>query len=197
MSTEPEGAHAPMIPATQLKTGMVIRHQGGLYRITHLNHVTPGKGRGMVHAKLRNVRTGDSQEHRFRSDERAENVSLEQQAMEYLYQDSDSLVFMNTQSFEQIHVTPEVIGDKVVYLQENMQVSVEFFEHEVIGVEIPMTVELDIEETAPPLKGATASGSLKPAQLTNGIQVRVPDYMKTGDRVKVDTRDGSFIERVS
>jgi elongation factor P len=185
-----------MIPATQLKVGTVIRHSGKLARITELNHVTPGKGRGMVHAKMRDVRTGDSMEYRFRSDERAENVALDQQPMEYLYQDGDGYCFMNTENYEQVTVPGEALGDKRVYLTENMKVQIEFFEHEVIGVELPLAVELEITETSPPMKGATASGSLKPATLDNGVSVRVPEYMEIGDRVRIDTRDGSFIERV-
>jgi elongation factor P len=185
-----------MLPATQLKVGTVIRHSGNLVRITELNHVTPGKGRGMVHAKMRDVRTGSSLEYRFRSDERADNVSLEQKQMEYLYQDGEDYCFMDTSNYEQMNVPATALGDQRVYLQENMQVSIEFFEHEVIGVQLPLSVELTITETAPPLKGATASGSLKPATLENGLSVRVPEYMETGGRVRIDTRDGSFIERV-
>jgi len=184
-----------MIPATQLKVGSVIRHSGRLARITELNHVTPGKGRGMVHAKMRDVRTGDSIEYRFRSDEKAENVFLEQLSMEYLYQDGTGYCFMNLDNYEQVTVPEAALGGAHVFLKENMKVSLEFFEHEVIGVELPLAVELEIVETAPPLKGATASGSLKPAKLENGITVRVPEYMETGDRVRVDTRDSSFIER--
>jgi elongation factor P len=185
-----------MIPATQLKVGTVIRHSGKLVRITELNHVTPGKGRGMVHARMRDVRSGDSLEYRFRSDERADNVSLEQHAMEYLYQDGDGYCFMNLENYEQITVPAIALGEQRVYLQENMQISIEFFEHEVIGVQLPLSVELAITETSPPLKGATASGSLKPATLENGLAIRVPEYMQAGDRVRIDTRDGSFIERV-
>jgi len=185
------------LPATQLKTGMVIRHGGGIQRIVELNHVTPGKGRGMVHAKLRNVKSGVASEYRFRSDERADNVSLDQKAMQFLYRAGDDLCFMNTADYEQMHIAADLLGDKVVYLEEGMEVQLEFFESEIMGMEIPMTVLLEITETAPPLKGATASGSLKPATLSNGTTVKVPDYMKTGDTVKVDTRDGSFIERVT
>jgi len=186
-----------MIPATQFKVGMVIRYSGKLVRITELNHVTPGKGRGMVHAKMRDVRTGDSLEHRFRSDERGDNVSLEQKQMEYLYQEGDQgYCFMNLENFEQTTIPAAALGGGHVYLQENMQVYIEFFEHEVIGIELPLSVELEITETTPPLRGATASGSLKPATLSNGISVRVPEYMETGNKVRIDTRDGSFIERV-
>jgi elongation factor P len=159
--------------------------------------VTPGKGRGMVHAKLRNVRTGDASEHRFRSDERAENVSLEQARFQYLYRDAAGFCFMNQETYDQLTVPESTLGEKAVYLTENMEVSLETFESEIIGLEIPQTVELVIEDTPPPFKGATASGSLKPATLDNGVSVKVPDYMQIGDRVKVDTRDGSFVERVS
>ena len=186
-----------MLPATQLKVGMVIRHSGKLARITELNHVTPGKGRGMMHAKMRDVRTGDSMEYRFRSDERADNVNLEQKQMEYLYRDGDQgYCFMNLENYEQLTIPETAIGGATIYLQENMQVSIEFFEHEVIGITLPLAVELEVTETSPPLKGATASGSLKPATLSNGLAVRIPEYMEAGERVRIDTRDGSFIERV-
>ncbi|MGD8396921.1 MAG: elongation factor P [Candidatus Eiseniibacteriota bacterium] len=186
-----------MIPATQLKSGMIIQHNGRLARIVDLQHVTPGKGRGMVQAKLRDVRTGVSMEYRFRSDERADQVSLEQKQMEYLYQEGEAgFCFMDVDSYEQITIPAQVLGDDARYLQENMRVMVEFHEHEIIGIELPLSVEFDITETAPPLKGATASGSLKPATLSNGMVVRVPEYMESGGRVRIDTRDGSFIERV-
>lgn len=185
-----------MIPATQLKVGMVIRHQQKLVRIAELNHVTPGKGRGMVQAKMRDVKTGVSAIYRFRSDERADNVFLEQLNMEYLYRDGDGYCFMNLDNYEQLTIPAAALGDASRFLQENMQVQVEFFEHAVIGIELPLAVELEITETSPPMRGATASGSLKPATLANGMSVRVPEYMQTGDRVRIDTRDGSFIERV-
>lgn len=185
-----------MIPATQLKVGMVIKHEGALHRIIGINHVTPGKGRGMVHAKLRSLRTGNQQEYRFRSDERADPLALEQRTMEYLYHSpAEGYVFMNLETYEQLHVAEGVLGEDAKYLKENMQVILEFNEHDVIGVELPMAVELRIVATEPPLKGATASGSAKPAELENGMMVRVPEYMKTGDLVRVDTRDGTFLER--
>jgi elongation factor P len=185
-----------MIPATQLKVGMVIDHAGALYRIIELNHVTPGKGRGMVHAKLRNLRTGNQTLYRFRSDEAADPLSLEQQDMEYLYHSpGDGYVFMNLETYEQMHVQDEVLGEEAKFLKENMKVILEFHEHHVIGVELPMSVELRIVETDPPLRGATASGSAKPAKLENGMIVRVPEYMTVGEMVRIDTRDGSFIER--
>lgn len=185
-----------MIPATQLKVGMVIQHAGELHRIITINHVTPGKGPGMVHAKLRNLRTGNQQQYRFRSDERADPLSLEQRTMEYLYHSpAEGYVFMNLETYEQLHVPETVLGDDAKYLKENMQVTLEFNDHNVIGIELPMVVELRIVHTEPPLKGATASGSAKPAQLDNGMTVRVPEYMKIGDMVRVDTRDGTFVER--
>jgi elongation factor P len=186
-----------MIPATQLKVGMVIQHAGEPHRIIELNHVTPGKGRGMVHAKLRNLRSGNQQQYRFRSDEDADVVTLEQRNMEFLYNTpTEGYVFMNLETYEQLQVAEAVLGDDAKFLKENMRVVLELSDTEVIGVELPLSVELEIVETEPPLRGATASGSAKPARLDNGMTVRVPEYMKIGDRVRVDTRDGSFIERV-
>jgi elongation factor P len=185
-----------MIPATQLKIGMVINHQNALHRILDLNHVTPGKGQAMVHAKMRNLRTGSNVLYRFRSDERTDPLSLEQRDMEYLYHTpGEGYVFMSLDTYEQIPVPAEVLGDDALYLKENMKIIAEVHDHEVIGIDLPISVELRIVETDPPLKGATASGSAKPAKLENGMMVRVPEYMTTGEVVRVDTRDGSFIER--
>jgi elongation factor P len=185
-----------MIPATQLRVGMVIDHQGVLHRIVELNHVTPGKGRGMVHAKLRNLRTGNQQLYRYRSDEQADPLSLEQRNMEFLYHSpNEGYVFMNQETYDQIHVADEVLGEDARYLKENMKVVMEFNDDQPLGVELPMTVDLRIVETEPPLRGATASGSAKPAKLENGMTVRVPEYMTIGELVRVDTRNGAFIER--
>jgi elongation factor P len=185
-----------MIPATQLKVGMVINHSGELHRIIELNHVTPGKGAGMVQAKLRSLRSGNQQLYRFRSDERADPLALEQREMEFLYSTpSEGFVFMSLETYEQMQVPEEVLGDNAKYLKENMQVVLEFSAAEVLGIELPLSVELKIVETNPPLKGATASGSPKPAKLENGMTVRVPEYIKNGEMVRIDTRTGSFIER--
>ena len=185
-----------MIPATQLRVGMVINHQGILHRIVELNHVTPGKGRGMVHAKLRNLRSGNQQLYRFRSDEQADPLSLEQRNMEFLYHTpNEGHVFMNLETYEQVHVTDEVLGEDAKFLKENMKVIVEMHDDQAIGIELPLTVDLRIVETEPPLRGATASGSAKPAKLENGMMVRVPEYMTAGEMVRIDTRDGSYVGR--
>ncbi len=185
-----------MIPATQLRVGMVIKHEGDLHRIIGLTHVTPGKGQAVVHAKLRNLRSGNQQQYRFRSDEKADPLALEQRNMEYLYHTpAEGYVFMHLETYEQIHVPEAVLGDDAKYLKENMKVIVEFHDHDVLGIELPTTVEMRIVETDPPLKGATAAGSPKPAKLENGMVVRVPEYMTAGELVRIDTRDGTFIER--
>ena len=185
-----------MIPATQLRVGMVIDHQGVLHRIVELNHVTPGKGSGMVHAKLRNLRTGNQSLYRFRSDEKADPLTLEQRNMEFLYHTpNEGYVFMNLETYEQVHVPDEVLGEDARYLKENMKIIMELHDETAIGIELPLTVDLQILETDPPLRGATASGSAKPAKLENGMTVRVPEYMTAGEMVRVDTRTGAFVER--
>ena len=185
-----------MLPATQLKVGMVIEHQGEPHRITQLTHVTPGKGQAVVHVKLRNLRNGSQQQYRFRSDEKADTLLLEQRNMEYLYHSpAEGYVFMNLETYEQVHVQETVLGDDAKFLKENMKVVVEFNDSEVLAIDLPTTVDLRIVECDPPLRGATASGSAKPAKLENGIIVRVPEYMTAGEMVRVDTRDGSFVER--
>jgi elongation factor P len=150
----------------------------------------------VVHVKLRNLRNGSQQQYRFRSDEKADTLILEQRNMEYLYHSpAEGYVFMNLETYEQVHVPDAVLGDDAKFLKENMKVIVEFHDYEVLAIDLPMTVDLRIVETDPPLRGATASGSAKPAKLENGIVVRVPEYMTAGEMVRVDTRDGTFIER--
>lgn len=186
-----------MIPATQLRTGNIILIDGELERVTGLNHVTPGKGRGKMFVKLNNLKTGANSEKRFRSDEKVELAMVETRVMEYLYTDGSHYAFMDLESYETVELMDEMLGDDVRYLQPNMQVKVQYHEITPVGVELPMFVELEIVETEPPLKGATASGSPKSATLEGGIVVKVPQFIKRGEVVKIDTRDDSFIERVN
>jgi len=185
-----------MLPATQLKVGMSILYEGQLYRVAELMHVTPGKGRGMMQVKLYSLKTDRYYEKRFRSDASIENVHVELKEMEFLYQADDSYVFMDTKTYEQVEMSEAVLGSAINYLLPNIQLKVQFYEGAPVGIELPITVELKIVETDPPLKGATASGSPKSAKLETGIVVKVPNFLQVGDGVRIDTRDDSFVERV-
>ncbi|HVP38015.1 MAG TPA: elongation factor P [Candidatus Saccharimonadales bacterium] len=183
------------IPATQVKVGMTIIYNGQPHRVIQVVHVTPGNWRGMVQTKMVNIKTGSNAEHRFRSEDKVDRAEMETHEMRYLYQAGDDFVFMNTENYEQASMNREVLGDATLYLVENMDVTVDYFEGKPVGVELPLSVTLEIVECDPPLKGATASGSPKPAKLGTGLMVKVPQHMSVGDKVNVDTRDGSFIGR--
>jgi elongation factor P len=184
-----------MISATQLRAGMVIMHEGNLCRVMSTLHVTPGKGRGMMQVKLRNLRTGNSFEYRFRSDDRVERAELEEHEMEFLYASGDSYHFMNTETYEQVALTRDDLGGAVDYLTPNARITMEFHEHRPVGVELPTTVDLKVVETPPGLKGATASNSPKPATLETGLQTQVPQFVNVGDVVRIDTAEGKYLER--
>ncbi|HEY7728203.1 MAG TPA: elongation factor P [Candidatus Eisenbacteria bacterium] len=185
-----------MFAATQLKVGMVILHDGRPCRVTNVLHVTPGNWRGMVHAKMVNLMTGSQVEHRFRSEDKVERADLEHHPLQYLYRSGDDFTFLNTESYEMLNVPSEYLGDAVQYLTEGMTVEMSYFDGKPVAVDLPMFVELEIVETDPVMKGATISSSPKPAKLNTGLMTKVPQHMSIGDRVKIDTRDGSFVERV-
>ncbi len=184
-----------MIQATQLRSGMAILHEGNLCRILSVQHITPGNWRGMVQAKLRNLKSGNSFEYRFRSEDRVEKADLEEHEMEFLYAAGDDFHFMNTETYEQVAITREDLGDTVHYLVPNTRAMVEFYEHRPVGVELPVTVDLRVVETAPGMKGATASNSGKPAVLETGLQVMVPQFIDVGEIVRIDTAEGKYLER--
>jgi elongation factor P len=185
-----------VIPATQIKVGMVILHDAKPCRITSVLHVTPGNWRGMVHAKMVNLQTGSQVEHRFRSEDKVDRADLDHHPLQYLYRSGEEFTFMNTESYEMVNVTREDLGDAVNYLVEGMTVEMSYFDGRPVAVEVPMFVELEIVETDPVLRGATISSSPKSATLNTGLVTKVPQHMSIGDRVKIDTRDGSFVERV-
>ncbi len=185
-----------MVPATQLKIGMIVLHNGELYRVSDLLHLTPGNKRGKVQAKLFSLKSNSYYDVRFRSEDTVENVQLDRKIMEFLYHTDDSYTFMDTSTYEQIDIPKSVLGNAVNYLMPNTQLKVGFYEGTAVGIELPLTVDLKIVETDPPLKGATASGSPKSARLETGIVVKVPQFLLVGDVVRIDTRDNSFVERV-
>ncbi|MEE8301788.1 MAG: elongation factor P [Candidatus Tectomicrobia bacterium] len=181
--------------ATQIRRGQVIEVDGAPCRVMGFRHVTPGKGQSVVQTRLRNLRTGSSFEQRFRSTANVDRVVLEQQQFEYLYQDGSEYVFMNTETYDQINLDTEMLGDTVSYLLPNMQITVEFYQEEPIGITPPPVVELKVMETEPSMKGATAASHNKPATLETGLVVQVPAFIEVGDVIRVDTGEGGYIER--
>lgn len=184
-----------MIQATQLKRGMCIKHQNDLYRVVATQHITPGNWRGMVQAKIRNLRTGSIIEHRFRSEDRVERAILDEVEMEYLYQDGDLYYFMNGDNYEQVGLSAEVLGDAVSYLIPNIKLEVEFYDDKPVGIELPTHVTMKVLETEPAIKGASVSNVGKPAKMESGLVVSVPPFISEGDTIKIDTATGSYLER--
>ena len=184
-----------LIPATQLRAGMIVQHQNDLWRVMNVVHVTPGNWRGMVQTKLRNLRTGSQTEYRFRSEDKAERVTFEQHDMEYLYESDGQYHFMNTENFEQIALEQDILGDAVHYLMPNSRIQVELHEGRPMGVSLPKTVDLKVVETAPGLKSATVTNVLKPAKTETGLVVQVPNFISEGDSIRVDTETGEYLSR--
>ncbi len=174
---------------------MLILLDKELYRILELQHVTPGNLRGFVRVKLRNLRNGTQRDERLRSEDSVERASLDERQMQYLYKDGEDYYFMDTSSYEQIHLPGEYLGDSASYLISEMTIDVEFYGSEPVGVELPQTVDLKVVETAPGIKGATASAQLKPAKLETGLVVQVPPFVNEGDRIRVSTETGEYLAR--
>jgi len=183
------------IPATQLRPGMIIKHNNDLHAVFSVEHRTPGNLRAFIQAKLRNLRTGAMFEHRFRSPDPIEKIVVDEMEMEFLYADGDDYYFMNTETFEQIHLNKDVLGDATDYLTSNLQIKVEFYDGKAVGVELPQTVELTVIETEPGLKSATASNVTKPAKLETGVVVQVPPFINEGEKIRVDTAEGAYLSR--
>lgn len=184
-----------MIQATQLRTGMVIDFNGDLYSIFKAEHRTPGNKRGFVQAKMRNLRSGALIDHKFSSEDRVDRAFLEEQKMEYLYDDGGSYCFMNIEDFSQISLSAELLGDAVNYLKPQLKVSVEFYQGNPISVSLPPSVDLTVVETEPSIKGATASSVTKPATLESGLVVQVPPFIGKGEKIRVSTAEGNYQER--
>lgn len=186
-----------MIPATQLRPGMVIKFNNELFSIFKTEHRTPGNLRGFVQAKMRRLASGAMIEHRFSSEDRVERAVMDEHEMEYLYDDGESFHFMNTENFEQTHLTREKLGDAVQYLVPQFKVSILYHDGQPISVELPPTVDLTVVETEPSLKGATVSNVTKPAKLETGLVVQVPPFIAQGERIRVSTAEGTYLERAS
>jgi elongation factor P len=184
-----------MISATQLRPGMVIKFNNQLYSIFKMEHRTPGNLRGFVQVKMRNLQTGTMIEHRFSSEDRVERASLDEHEMEYLYDDGEYFYFMNTETFEQMHLTRDILGDATDFLIPQLKVAVEFYEGKPISVELPPSVDLTVVETEPGLKGATVSNVTKPAKLETGLVVQVPPFINEGEKIRVSTSEATYLER--
>src|SRR3974390_85974 len=183
-----------MISATQLRPGMVIKFNNELYSIFSMTHRTPGNLRGFVQVKMRSLRSGSMMEHRFSSEDRVERATLEEHEMEYLYDDGEYYYFMNTETFDQMHLTKDILGDAVDYLIPQLKVSVEFYEGKPISVELPATVDMLVVETEPGMRGATVSNVTKPAKLETGLVVQVPSFINEGEKIRVSTTESAYLE---
>ena len=183
------------IPATQMRPGMIIKHNGELHSVFKVEHRTPGNLRAFIQAKLRNLRTGAMYEHRFRSPDPIERVIVDEVAMEFLYADGDEYVFMNTENYEQTHLNGAILGDAVEYLIANLPIKVSFFDGVPVGIDLPQTVELTVVETEPGIKSATASSVTKPAKLETGLVVQVPPFINEGEKIRIDTAEGTYMSR--
>jgi elongation factor P len=187
---------ASSIQATRLRKGMLIKVGSDLFRILDLHHLTPGNKRAHIQVRMRNIRTSTLADHKFRAEEDVERAILDEREMQYLYNDGDSFYFMDTSSYEQIHISAEAPGDSKDYLIGDMLIRVEFYDVEPVGIELPPTVDLVVKETVPGIKGATASAQIKPATLETGLVINVPSFINEGDKVRVNTDTGEYQSRV-
>jgi len=184
-----------MLKATQLRPGMIILHQGDLYSVHSVDHRTPGNKRGAMATRMRNLRSGSTIDYRFRAEDFVERAVLDDIEYEYLYDDPEGYHFMNTETFEQIHVSGEVLGDAVYYLIPNLVLKLEFYDGKPMGALLPDTVDMKVVDTEPTVQKATASAVMKPAKLETGLMIQVPPFVSNGDKVKVDTSEARYVQR--
>ncbi len=185
-----------MISSNDFHTGVTIELDDEIFTVLEFQHVKPGKGQAFVRSKLKNLRTGSITDKTFRAGEKVAKAHLDRKEMEYLYRDDDSFHVMDTETYEQITLDADQIGEGVKYLKENDHINVVFYKDKVIGVDVPITVNLVVSETEPGLKGDTASGATKPATMETGLTVMVPLFINERDTIKIDTRTGAYLERV-
>lgn len=183
------------INANTVRPGNVLEHQGKLWRVVKTQHTMPGKGGAFIQMELKEIQSGTKLNERFRSNEDVEKVRLDQKDHQYLYGDGESITLMDNETFEQITLPKELLGEKEAFLQDGMQVMVESYEGKTMGIELPEQVTLEIVESEPVVKGQTAASSNKPAVLENGVRIMVPPFVEAGDKVVVKTVDGSYVER--
>jgi len=183
------------IPATQIRRGMVIVFEGEPCRVIEFRHHTPGNLRAMVQAKLKNLRTGSSFEHRFRAADSIDPASMETHDLEFLYQGGDTYHFMNTENYDQLEMDEEMLGDNAQWMQSGMKIQAEYYDGRPVGIKLPNSLVLEVVDTAPVMKTATKTASTKPAKLENGVTINVPEFVGTGDKVKVNPSTGEYQER--
>ena len=183
------------VQATRLRKGMLIKLGNDLLRILDLHHLTPGNKRAHIQVRLRNIRTLALADQKFRAEEDIERATLDEREMQYLYNDGDLYYFMDTTTYEQVHISSEALGDSKNYLVADSIIRVEFYDVEPVGIELPATVDLVVKETVPGIKGATASAQVKPATLETGLVVQVPPFVNEGDKIRVSTETGEYQSR--
>jgi elongation factor P len=193
----PQPEENPVIAATQMKVGNLIIHNGKPHRITAVVHRTPGNLRAFVQATLVNIENGAKNEHRFSADDKVQKASLDEHTLQFSYKSGDTYNFMNTESYEMVELDKDVLGEATGYMKDGMTISAQYFDGRVVGVDVPMFVELVVKETTPNIKGAAVQNTNKPAILETGLEIKVPPYIEEGNIVKVDTRTGEFVTRVS
>ena len=183
------------VQATQMRPGMLIKFKGDVYTVHKTEHRTPGNKRGFVQVRMRNMRTMAMIENKFASETFTEKVELEAQRMQYLYVDGDQHYFMNTESYEQVNIPAEQLGEQVNYLISDSVVTVQFYEEKPFNIELPTSMDLQVIETEPAIKGSTVTNVTKPAKTETGLVVQVPGFIKNDEKIKVNTSDGTYISR--
>lgn len=184
-----------MISVNDFKTGLTIEVDGDIWRVVDFQHVKPGKGAAFVRSKLRNLRTGSVQEKTFRGGEKVAKAQIDNRKMQYLYESGGNYVFMDLNTYEQIEIPGEQIQDELKYMLENMEVNVIMYGSEILGVDLPNTVVLEVAETEPNIKGDTSGGGTKPATMETGVTVNVPFFINQGDKLIINTTDGTYVSR--
>jgi elongation factor P len=187
---------ASYVQATRLRKGNLIKVGNDLFRLLELHHLTPGNKRAHIQVRMRNIRTSALADHKFRAEEDVERASLDEREMQYMYSDGDDYYFMDTATYDQVHIPAEALGDARHYLIAESLIRVEFYDVEPVGVELPPTVDLVVKDTVPGIKGATASAQIKPATLETGLVINVPSFVNEGDKVRVNTETGEYQSRV-
>ena len=184
-----------MATTNDLKNGMVLSIDNGLWDVVEFQHVKPGKGPAFVRTKLKAVLSGKVVDKTFNAGTKVDTATVDKRDMQFLYKDGTDFVFMDTSNYEQIHISSEALGDSVGFLKAEMTINVEFYGTEPVGIELPQTVDLKVTDTAPGIKGATASNQIKPATLETGLVVNVPPFINEGDRVRINTETGEYQSR--
>jgi len=185
-----------IINSTEIKVGMTIKWENELYEVLDYDHVTPGNWRAMMQVKMRNIKTNSTTEYRFRANDRVEQMSIDARPADYMYTKGNLVVFMSTENYEEISLEKEVLKEGLKYLTPNLAVLLIYCDGDLINVQLPLNIEMKIVDTAPPLKTATITNMAKPATLESGLVVQVPAFIESGEIIKIDTRDGKYIERV-